>query len=211
MPARRRLNRAEQQAETRTRLLDAAVAVCARKGLHAATVEEIADTAGYTRGAVYSNFKDRDDLLQQVFERRVHARLEALADVVTAATPQAQERAVADLISSVVSEERDYLQLLSEFWGHAARRAETRRWFSEVRRRERTLIRDMIDRRVAAGDLELRVPAEHLAAGLQSLALGLLLEGLIDDELDVEEVHATVFGLVYKGSVRNAAGGTQRS
>jgi hypothetical protein len=69
----------------------------------------------------------------------------------------------------------------------------------------------MIDRRVADGDLELRVPAEHLAAGLQSLSLGLLLEGLIDDELDVEEVHAAVFGLVYRGSVRNAAGGSRRS
>ena len=126
MPARRRLSRADQQAETRERLLDAAIEVCARKGLHAATVEEIADAAGYTRGAVYSNFKDRDDLLQQVFERRAHARLEALAEVVTAATPEAQERAVADLIASVISEERDYLHLLSEFWGHAARRAHTR-------------------------------------------------------------------------------------
>jgi AcrR family transcriptional regulator len=211
MPARRRLSRAEQQAETRARLLDAAVAVCARKGLHAATVEEIADAAGYTRGAVYSNFKDREDLLQQVFERRVQARLEALADLVDAATPRAQERAVADLIASVVSEEREYLHMLSEFWGHAARRAKTRRWFAQVRRRERELIRDMIDRRVADGDLELRVPAEHLAAGLQSLSLGLVLEGLIDEELDVEGVHAAVFGLVYKGSVRNAAGGSQRS
>jgi AcrR family transcriptional regulator len=211
MPARRRLSRAEQQAETRTRLLDAAVQVCARRGLHAATVEEIADAAGYTRGAVYSNFKDRDDLLQQVFERRVQARLEALADVVTAATPGAQDRAVADLVASVVTEDRDYLQLLSEFWGDAARRVQTRRWFSEVRRRERALIRDMIERRAGDGDLELGVSAEHLAAGLQSLTLGLLLEGLIDDELDVEAVHASVVGLVYQGSVRNASGGTQRS
>jgi AcrR family transcriptional regulator len=211
MPARRRLSRADQQAETRTRLLDAAVAVCARKGFHAATVEEIAEAAGYTRGAVYSNFKDRDDLLQQVFERRVHARLEALAELVDGATPQAQERAVADLIASVVSEEREYLRMLSEFWGHAARRAKTRRWFAQARRRERELIRDMIDRRVANGELELRLPSEHLAAGLQSLSLGLVLEGLIDEELDIQEVHASVFALLYRRSVRNAAGGSQRS
>jgi AcrR family transcriptional regulator len=52
----------EQRAETRRRLLEAASRVFVRRGYEAASVEEIAEVAGYTRGAVYSNFRDKDDL-----------------------------------------------------------------------------------------------------------------------------------------------------
>jgi AcrR family transcriptional regulator len=198
---RKRLTRAEQQEETRSRLLEAAVSLCGRKGLHAATVEEIADAAGYTRGAVYSNFRDRDDLLRQVFERRVQDRLRALAEMVENATPDAQEQAVGEFVRELAREERDYLLLLSEFWGYAARRPPARRWFARVRRRQRSIIREMIEQRTRHAEVELRVPAEHLAAGLLALELGILLEGLIDSDLDVQAVHNSLFGLIYRASV----------
>jgi AcrR family transcriptional regulator len=51
-----RLTRAQRRQQTRARLLDAASQVFARRGFHAATIDEVADAAGYTKGAVYSNF-----------------------------------------------------------------------------------------------------------------------------------------------------------
>jgi AcrR family transcriptional regulator len=86
MTARRRtrLTRSESQARTRERLLDTAVEVFAERGLAAATVEEIAERAGYSKGAVYSNFASKTDLALAVLERRNEQQLHALATLIPA-------------------------------------------------------------------------------------------------------------------------------
>jgi len=86
MTARRRtrLTRGESQTRTRERLLDAAVEVFAERGLAGASVEEIADRAGYSKGAVYSNFASKTDLALAVLERRNQQQLQALATLIPA-------------------------------------------------------------------------------------------------------------------------------
>src|SRR5258708_39743981 len=54
---------------TRDTLLDAAAVVFAARGFHGASLEEIAETAGFTRGAIYKNFADKEDLFLTVWER----------------------------------------------------------------------------------------------------------------------------------------------
>ncbi|MDQ3789200.1 MAG: TetR/AcrR family transcriptional regulator, partial [Actinomycetota bacterium] len=70
MPARvKRLSRTESVALTRARLLDAAEEVFAEHGFGRTTLEQIAERAGYTRGAVYANFTSKDDLFLAVLDR----------------------------------------------------------------------------------------------------------------------------------------------
>lgn len=57
-----RKTRAEMQAETREKLLQSARAAFGRKGFAAATIDEIAEGAGFSRGAFYSNFSTKEDL-----------------------------------------------------------------------------------------------------------------------------------------------------
>lgn len=64
-----RLSRAEQQQRTRERLLAAAAEVFAESGFRGASLDAIAARAGYTRGAVYSNFADKSELLLALFDR----------------------------------------------------------------------------------------------------------------------------------------------
>ena len=59
-----------RRAQTQDRLLDAAIALFAEKGVHGASVEEICERAGFTRGAFYSNFASKDDLLVAAVERK---------------------------------------------------------------------------------------------------------------------------------------------
>jgi AcrR family transcriptional regulator len=66
---RTRLTREESRDLTRQRLLDAALKVIAQKGLAAASVEDIALAAGYTRGAFYSNFGSKNDLFIELLRR----------------------------------------------------------------------------------------------------------------------------------------------
>jgi AcrR family transcriptional regulator len=63
-----------RRAATRERILDAARDVFAERGVYGATVEQICAHAGFTRGAFYSNFADKDDLLRALIERE-QARL----------------------------------------------------------------------------------------------------------------------------------------
>jgi AcrR family transcriptional regulator len=79
--SRKRLTRKPRRNQTAERLLDATQKLIARKGLCAASVEEIAAAAGYTRGAFYSNFSNKEDLFLQLLRRdnpTTHAELVSL-------------------------------------------------------------------------------------------------------------------------------------
>jgi AcrR family transcriptional regulator len=169
VPPRKRLSRAEQQAQTKARLLAAAERLHAEHGLAALTVEEVAEAAGYSRGAVYSNFTSRDDLVMTLFEQRAERQLEAMAgdDPV------------------LMAADRDSLAMLVEFWAFAASRPEMRERFAIIRRRQRAL-------------LEAMTSDAALAAGLLALTTGLLLEGLVDDEFDAVAVHAAMVAKLYR-------------
>lgn len=68
-----RLSRAEQQQLTRARLLAAAAEVFAEHGFGGASLDAIATRAGYTRGAVYSNFADKAEILIALIDREAEA------------------------------------------------------------------------------------------------------------------------------------------
>jgi AcrR family transcriptional regulator len=79
--SRKRLSREDSRDQTTQRLLDAAQKLIAKKGLNAASVEDIAAAAGYTRGAFYSNFNSKGDLFIELLRRdhqETHAELAAL-------------------------------------------------------------------------------------------------------------------------------------
>jgi AcrR family transcriptional regulator len=67
--SRKRLTREDSRDQTTQRLLDAAQRLIAKKGLSAASVEDIAEAAGYTRGAFYSNFSSKGDLFIELLRR----------------------------------------------------------------------------------------------------------------------------------------------
>ncbi|WP_129663866.1 TetR/AcrR family transcriptional regulator [Phytoactinopolyspora endophytica] len=83
-----RLTREQSQALTRERILQAAGDVVARDGYDRASVEQMAEAAGYSKGAFYSNFSSKQDVLDHLLEGqtgKVVAELEALlADAETA-------------------------------------------------------------------------------------------------------------------------------
>src|SRR3954470_23327241 len=69
----------ERRAPTHGRLVAAATKVVARRGFHAATVDEIAKEAGFSVGALYSNFAGKDDLFLAVYDGHVRWFEEQLA------------------------------------------------------------------------------------------------------------------------------------
>lgn len=64
-----RLTRAESQARTREQLIETAKQLFLRDGYSVTSLERVADEAGYSKGAVYSNFRNKDELCLAVLDR----------------------------------------------------------------------------------------------------------------------------------------------
>src|SRR6266545_2695685 len=84
------MTRKESQERTREQLVAAAAKVFARRGYHRATVDEIASEAGFTIGALYSNFKTKEQLFLAIADRQVEGRVAEIAAVGDAATGEAE-------------------------------------------------------------------------------------------------------------------------
>ncbi len=84
-PDRTRRTREEQRAETRARLLDAAGELIAARGFDGASIDAITERAGYTRGAFYSNFSGKPELLVELCEQRLLAYADRIVPLVQAA------------------------------------------------------------------------------------------------------------------------------
>ena len=72
---------AQQAAEKRRLILDAAVRVFARQGFHTCRVSDIADEAGVAYGLVYHYFRSKDEILDTLFLERWDVLLEAIREV----------------------------------------------------------------------------------------------------------------------------------
>ena len=77
-PKKKRLTRAESQALTRQKLLDSAFEVVSRLGYDGASVERISEEAGFSKGAFYSNFNSKEDILQQLLQENASNDVEDL-------------------------------------------------------------------------------------------------------------------------------------
>jgi AcrR family transcriptional regulator len=177
--------RAERQAQTRLELIDAAERLFTAQGFHATFLDAVADDAGYTRGAVYSNFASKEDLFFAVYERRVDAFLPGLER----ALAEAQD--VGDALVAVTAEHRahrernddGWLAVFLEFWTYVLRHPEHRERFAAVHRRYLDPIAAAVERWAAEHDAELPIDAQRLTVALTVLGTGLGLERLTQPDV----------------------------
>lgn len=112
-----RITRAEAKANTRAALLRAAAEVFAEQGFTAASIEDIAERAGFTRGAFYANFTDKADALLTVLDESRASDMEAAADLV-ATTPDEGKLAALQGWYTGMSSDSTLHRALSELAAH---------------------------------------------------------------------------------------------
>src|SRR6202012_274168 len=78
---RQRLSRQESRLETRTRLLDSAAQLFARGGYEGASIDLIAENAGYSKGAFYSNFESKEAIFLELLDIHKRREIDALAQL----------------------------------------------------------------------------------------------------------------------------------
>lgn len=87
-----------RRAQTRERLMAAARAVFAEHSVEAASVEEICEAAGFTRGAFYSNFSDRSELVLAMIQQSIQLQF-AAAQQAIATMKAAGDKGTDELVS----------------------------------------------------------------------------------------------------------------
>jgi len=205
-----RLTPQRRRALTRNALIDAAAEVFARRGFHAASLDEIAEAAGFTRGAIYSNFGGKEDLMIAVLDLFTKQQLEAFSAVVDpAAGGSASERsAAAASVWTATQREQNLAALSLEMRIYALRNPEFRRRLaiSELHNQQR--IAAFIAEVAAAEGRTLPVPAIDLAEMLRAFSDGLSQLAALDAERAdyYDEVATKFFGLIEKAlSVEGSA------
>lgn len=196
-----RLTREEKKAQTRARLLEAARAVFARRGFAASSLDEVAEEAGLTKGAVYSNFANKEDLVLAVLDDSFDRRMdEVLSRVDMDGTLEEQARLGGALFMAISEQER-WLDLLSlEFFTYAARNPEFGARLAARHRESLAAIADVMIEAAADRGWALPLPAEKLALAMNALGSGLSMEKLTDPEAVPDELFGEVIALMWAGA-----------
>src|SRR5919201_1312704 len=121
----RRRTQAERREETREQILAAAAGVFARNGFHGTSLDAVAEEAGFSRGAVYYNFADKEELFLELLDRRCAERSQDLREVfadipegdIDAAARQAN--LAADHALDAMTGDPEWRALYLEFLAHA--------------------------------------------------------------------------------------------
>jgi AcrR family transcriptional regulator len=201
------MTREQSKANTRERLLAAARSAFASSGFHGASVEEIASRAGFSTGALYSNFDGKEDLFLVLMEREIDEHSREIAKAV-AERPSVAERATggAQRWMSMIEREPELLLLFMEFWAYGVRDADVRpkvaARFAQVRR----LLTRLIEDGVREFDLQLALPAEQLAVAVDALADGIARQKLADPAAVPDDLMGRVLALLFAAATRPAGG-----
>ena len=134
-----RLTRAESRQRTRDLLTTSAAKVFAERGYHAASVDEIAEDAGFSKGAVYANFTTKEQLFLAVMDRQQKLQEQSFKAMAQSGKPSADAMAeLAEVAAPTDPEAWRFGLLTLEFFLYAVRqpelRAELARRFETTRR-----------------------------------------------------------------------------
>jgi AcrR family transcriptional regulator len=194
-------SRAERQALTRTALVDAAERLFVAQGFHATSLDSVAAEAGYTKGAVYSNFASKEDLFFAVYERRLDARV-AEFDKIMEAAPTAWDALYAAAMTAVPRTERGdgWLAVFFEFWAHVLRHAELRERFAALHARIIEPLEAGLVRHADETGTPLPEDPRKMATARYAMQLGLQLERLTQPDVVDPELGARMLGLSIEGA-----------
>ena len=180
---------------TRAALIASARHVFATRGFEGASLDEIADAAGYTRGAIYRHFANKEDLFFAVSDAINTDLLDTFAEQLDLEAVSAVDdnRQYAATWFKALAGNKELWALSLEFSLYQYRNPAVRERSAEARRQHRATVAAFMQHYTAAQDITLKVPAETVAAILLIASDGFSQAARID--ADAEELFATFLDL----------------
>jgi AcrR family transcriptional regulator len=196
----KRLTRKEKQAHTRECLMHSAATVFARRGLQQASIDEVAEDAGFTKGAFYANFKNKEELFLAMLDERFAERIEGIEKVIADEdSPVEKARHGGDLFVQQFRADEDWERLFFEFSAHALRDEDFR---DELVTRYRAMQDRIATALRAHGEQmgkEEAMPAEQVARIICVMGNGFALEKLLEGDAVADELYPTMLMVFFAG------------
>ncbi|NHC22908.1 TetR/AcrR family transcriptional regulator [Nocardioides sp. IC4_145] len=187
--------------EVRRALLDAAARTFARQGIDGASLDDVAAAAGFTKGAVYSNFGSKEGLVAALVDDRVSAYLDlglAAVDDPAATLPE-RARALGDRLTAASDEQHDWHLLFLELWQRAVRTGRTDDSFVRRHGELRAAVAEAVAAHAEQAGAELPLPAASVATLLLALSNGLAIERMTDPAAVPDDLMGRVLALLVGG------------
>ncbi|HVZ30373.1 MAG TPA: helix-turn-helix domain-containing protein [Asticcacaulis sp.] len=173
------LPKGQKRLRSRAAIIAAATEVVARRGIMAATLDEIAKRAGMTKGAIYSNFASKDDLVLAVLDAR---QMTFVPDLASGASAEALLQGMGRALLARLDEIRADGRFIAELQFYAVQSPELGRRLADRYSQSFTMIADQIVMHYGG---TLPMPPRSLVVAVQCLALGFIYQALMTpDEVD---------------------------
>jgi len=187
--------------QTREYLLRAASQVFAERGFHEATLDEVAAAAGYTKGAVYSNFKNKEDLFLALLEDAYARDMAAIKKTLEASDVPPEAR-LGDFVQ-MMRGEMEYVPNLGalylEFHLYALRNPTARERMNELERADVRAIADILESERTQREIEIDEPVERTARIIVALFRGISMMRTSDPEMAGEDLLESAIAFVSRG------------
>jgi AcrR family transcriptional regulator len=168
------------ESERRGQIISAARQVIARKGYDAATVDEIAEVAGVSKGLIYNYFRSKEDILVATAEAWLDTFEEHTKRMATAeATAGSRLLAVQRQHTKETIKGWDRVLVQVEFWSELLRQPEIARHYARMFRNARSLLAETIEEGIASDEFR-PVPAKEVASLMMAMVDGLTLQRMAD-------------------------------
>lgn len=185
------------RAQTRRKVLDAAYAVFGERGIAGTSLEQVAATAGLTKGAVYSNFRSKDELVLTLMEEHAADRItKSLQAMQVDLTPTQVAHQVGVVLAQEMRADAGWHRLLAEYAALARRDPAAAEGLRRGRREVRTAVAGVLDRLVETFPITLPMPSADLAVVVLALGNGLALESEIEPDGVRDDLFAQVLGII---------------
>lgn len=198
--------RSPRREATRLRLLAAAEEVLAERGFHGASVEDVCERAGFTRGAFYSNFGSKEDLVIELLDRHTRDVLQRIEEL--AAAPELSLEELLEGVSRAVDDrpasQRRWRLLLAEFELHALRDPAAGRAWARQQRAVRAELVALVERMAEQRALTFTVPTGTFVAAAMAIVAAGPAEALVQGRSRGEPLARTALPALVRGALEAA-------
>jgi len=175
-----KMSRDEQVERNRQLVLAAARRVFLARGYAGATLDAIAQEAGFSKGVVYSQFESKADMFLALLEARITERAEQNDRLADALEGRQLAQAEAELTDSIQQAEPEWSLLVIEFRAHAARVPELNRRYAELHAQTIDRLAGVFGRLHEKAGTRPQYPARVMAELVLALGSGTALERIAD-------------------------------
>jgi AcrR family transcriptional regulator len=173
---KQRLTRQENRLETRTRLLESAAQLFARGGYEGASVDLIAESAGYSKGAFYSNFESKEAIFLELLDTHKRREIDALAQILAQDVPAPELLSLIRNSESGRGSDFDFGLLSAEFQLQACRDKAFAKTYAKLHRTHRDTMAGLVSMLFAKLNRTPPSAPKDLADIIMALTTGLSLQ-----------------------------------